>query len=120
MPRVATPNKHRIQRAFAPLVFRTHFQPERLLTRRLPWNISYPPHGDGKPADDVPLAAREGASANTTALTKIKRPPGEPGRKGGRGFSTKDMLNLSEEIYEELLVSLRYRYILFHQISPTS
>jgi hypothetical protein len=109
MPRVATP-KHRIQRAFVPLVFRTHFQPERCLTPPpLPWNITYPPHGDGKPADDAPATAIKGA--NNAPPIKIKRPPGEPGRKGCRGFVTKDVLNLPEEMYEELLVSFCYIFL---------
>jgi hypothetical protein len=108
MPRVATPN-HRAQRTFAPLVFRARFQPERLLTPPpLPWNISYPPHGEGKPADDTPLVTDESPSADKTPLIKIKRPPGEPGRKGERGFSTKDVLDLPEGVYEDLLVGQRY------------
>jgi hypothetical protein len=82
MPRIANAN-HRIQHAFVPLVFRTHFQPERLLTTPLPWNISYPPHGDGKPADDTPPAMDQGPSADKAPLTKIRRPLGEPGRNEG-------------------------------------
>jgi len=109
MPRVATP-KHHIQRAFVPLVFRTHFQPERCLTPPpLPWNITYPPHGDGKPADDAPATVIEGA--NNAPPIKIKRPPGEPGQKGCHGFVTKDVLNLPEEMYEELLVSFCYIFL---------
>lgn len=103
MPRVATPD-HRAQRTFAPLVFRARFQPERLLTPPpLPWNISYPPHGEGKPADDTPLVTDKSPSADKAPLIKIKRPPGEPGRKGERGFSTKDVLDLPEGMYEDLL-----------------
>ena len=78
MPRVANP-KHHIQRAFIPLIFRTHFQPEQLLTTSLPWNISYALHGDGKPADDMPPVMDQGLSAAKALLTKIKRPLGEPG-----------------------------------------
>ena len=107
MPRIANVNHH-IQRAFVPLVFRTHFQPEQLLTTQLPWNIyiSYPLHGDGKPADDSPPLMGQGPSADKAPLIKIRRPLGEPGRKEDRGFSTKDVLNLSEEMYEDLLVGL--------------
>ena len=105
MPRASTPS-HRVQRAFTPLVFRTRFQPERLLTPPpLPWDLSYPPH-DGKPADNIPVVVDNGPSAHNVQLTKIRRPPGEPGRKGERGFSTKDILNLPDGMYEDLLVSL--------------
>jgi len=116
MPCVSTP-KHRIHRAFAPLIFRAHFQPERLMSPPpLPWNMSYPPHGDGKPADDPPLVAGDASFANNAPLVKIKRLPGEPGRRGDRGFTMKDVLNLPEGIFEELLVSLRY--ISICHISP--
>jgi len=109
MPRVAIPNR-RIQRAFAPLVFRTHFQPKQCLTTPpLPWNITYPPHGDGKPTDNAPAAAIEGRpSVNNVPPIKIKRPQGEPGQKGCRGFVTKDVLDLPEGMYEDLLVSFYY------------
>ena len=105
MPCVANVNHH-IQCAFIPLVFRTYFQPEQLLTTQLPWNISYPVHGDGKPADDTPPPMGQGPSADKAPLIKIRRPLGEPGQKGDHGFSTKDVLNLSEEMYEDLLVGL--------------
>jgi hypothetical protein len=110
MPRVANP-KHRIQRAFVPLIFRTRFQPEQLLTTPLPWNISYPPHGDGKPADNTPPVTDRGLSAAQAPLTKIKRPLGEPGRKGERGFSTKDVVILPEGMYEDLVVRLLYFFL---------
>ena len=122
MPRITNTN-HRIQCAFVPLVFRTHFQPEWLLTTPLPWNISYPPHGDGKPADDTPPAMDQGPSANKVPLTKIRRPLGEPGRKGDCSFSTKDVLNLSEEMYEDLLVglcSISFQLYLIHLIGRSS
>jgi hypothetical protein len=108
MPRVETP-KHRIQRAFAPLPFRTFFKSERLLTPPpLPWHATFPPHADGKPAEDAPLV--EGSSTSKAPLIKMKRPPGEPGRKGERGFVVKSVLDLPEGVYEELLVSFRYTF----------
>jgi hypothetical protein len=108
MPRIATP-KNRTQRAFAPLLFRTRFQPERLLTPPpLPWHVTFPPHGDCIPADDVPPS--EATSSTKAPLIKMKRPAGEPGRKGERGFNLKSTLDLPEGMHEELLVSL-------HQIS---
>jgi hypothetical protein len=104
MPRIETP-KHRIQRAFPPLLFRTPFKLEPLLTPPLPWHITFSPHADGKPADDAPLVDG-GPSAIRTPLTKMKRPLGEPGRKGECGFVVKSSLDLPEGMYEELLVSL--------------
>jgi hypothetical protein len=102
MPRIATPN-NRIQHAFAPLVLRTCFQAERLITLPpLPWHVNFPPHVDGIPTDDPPPSERE---ANKAPLIKMKRPAGEPGRKGERGFNLKATLDLPEGIYDELLVS---------------
>jgi hypothetical protein len=102
MPRIATPN-NRVQRAFAPLVLRTCFQAERFITLpSLPWHVTFPPHVDGIPTDDPPPSERE---ANKAPLIKMKRPAGEPGRKGERGFNLKATLDLPEGIYDELLVS---------------
>lgn len=109
MPRIETP-KHRIQRAFPPLLFRTSFKREPLLIPPLPWHITFPPHADGKPADDAPLV-NAGPSAIKTPLTKMKRPLGEPGRKGERGFVVKSSLDLPEGMYEELLVRLLLCFI---------
>ena len=115
MPCIANP-KHHIQHAFIPLIFRTCFQPKQLLTTPLPWNISYPPHVDGKPADDMPPVTYQGLSAAKAPLTKIKRPLGEPGQKGEHGFSMKEVVILTEGMYEDLLVCLLC-FLLAH-ISP--
>jgi hypothetical protein len=111
MPRVETP-KHsvRVQRAYGPLLFRTRFQPERRLTPPpLPWGVTFPPHVDDQPADDAtddPLGEGGGASASQVTPVKMKKPNGEPGRSGDRGFNLKSALNLPGGVYEELLVSL--------------
>lgn len=104
MPRIETP-KYRIQRAFPPILFRSSFKAESLLTTPLPWHITFPPHADGIPGDDVPLVDG-GSSVGKPPLTKMKRPLGEPGRKGERGFVVKSSLDLPEGMYEELLVSV--------------
>jgi hypothetical protein len=110
MPRVETP-RHRVQRAFAPLLFRTRFQPERLLTPpSTPWLATFPPHVDGQPAEDIPDVESEG-SASKVAPVKMKRPNGEPGRSGERGFNLKSALMLPEELYEEVLVSFYYIFL---------
>jgi hypothetical protein len=106
MPPVRT-SKHRVQQAFAPLIFRAHFRPERPLTPPpLPWHASFPAHGDGKPAEDAPLAETVDSAASGVSVLKVKRPPGEPGRTGERGFCVKKSLDLPEGTYEDLLVSL--------------
>ena len=105
MPRVKS-TQNRIQRAFAPLLFSAHFQPERLRAPpTLPWHITFPPHVDGTPAEDAPLVEDRESRAKVP-LIKLKRPPGEPGRKGERGFNLKSTLQLPEGIYDDLLVSL--------------
>ena len=105
MPRVKS-TQNRIQRAFAPLLFSAHFQPERLCAPpTLPWHITFPPHVDGTLAEDAPLAEDRESRAKVP-LIKLKRPPGEPGRKGERGFNLKSTLQLPEGIYDDLLVSL--------------
>jgi len=110
MPRVETP-KHRVQRAFAPLLFRSHFQSERCLTHpALPWHATFPPHGDGIPVEDVPLSEQVSPASQVT-LSKKLRPPGEPGRKGERGFNLKLELDLPEVVYEEILVGL-FQYVI--------
>jgi hypothetical protein len=52
-----------------------------------------------------------GSSASKASLVKMKRPAGEPGRKGERGFVVKSTLDLPEGMYEELLVSFRYIFL---------
>ena len=105
MPRVKS-TQNRIQRAFAPLLFSAHFQPERLRAPpTLPWHITFPPHVDGTPAEDAPLAEDRESRAKVP-LIKLKRPSGEPGQKGERGFNLKSTLQLPEGIYDDLLVSL--------------
>jgi hypothetical protein len=107
MPRVESTTR-RVQHAFAPLLFRTRFQPEGLLTPPpLPWQTIFPPHVDGKPAEDTPLAENRDTVAKVP-LIKMKRPSGEPGRKGDRGFNLRSTLQLPEGTYEDLLVSLYY------------
>jgi hypothetical protein len=120
MPRVETTNHH-IQRAFSPLIFRTRFAPERLLTPPpLPWHASFPPHGDGKPAQDLPLVENALSTASSSPLLKRKRPAGEPGRTGGRGFNLKLALDLPEDVYETMLVGWRRTsLVLSHLLSFT-
>jgi hypothetical protein len=112
MPRVKSV-KHRVQRAFAPLLFRAIFQPERLLTPPpLPWLTTFPPHIDGHLPNNDPLPDSEGPSVRNTELVKMKKPNGEPGRSGERGFNLKSTLNLPGDMYEEVIVSLYYIFFL--------
>jgi hypothetical protein len=105
MPRIETP-KHRVQRAFAPFLFKTGFQPERLLTPPpLPWLATFPPHVDGQLSIDDPLPDSEGSAASKVVLVKMKKPNGEPGRSRVRGFNLKSTLDLPEGIYENVVVS---------------
>lgn len=110
MPRVQH-TKHRVQRAFAPLIFNMRFQPERLLTPPpLLWDITFPSHVDGTPAEDAPVLSA-GSPTDSAPSVKIKRPAGEPGRKGERGYNVKLTLDLPEGVYEDLLV--RYNAFFF-------
>jgi hypothetical protein len=104
MPRVETPkNSVRVQRAYVPLLFRTRFRPEQLLTPPpLPWRVTFPPHTDD-PADDDNDNVLGGSSASQV---KMKRPNGEPGRSGDRGFNLRSTLDLPGRMYEEMLVGL--------------
>jgi hypothetical protein len=105
MPRIETP-KHRVQRAFAPLLFKATFQPERRLTPPpLPWLATFPPHVDGQLPIDDPLPDSESSTASQVVLVKMKRPNGEPGRSEKRGFNLKSTLDLPKGIYEDVLVS---------------
>jgi hypothetical protein len=107
MPRVEHP-KHRVQRAFAPLLLRAPFQPERLLAHPpLPWLATFSPHIDGQLPNDDGFA--EGAST-TTATIKMKRPNGEPGRTGDCGFNLKSALNLPSGMYEEMIVRFLFHF----------
>ncbi|KIM80260.1 hypothetical protein PILCRDRAFT_9794 [Piloderma croceum F 1598] len=103
MPRIETP-KHRVQRAFAPFIFKAGFRPERLLTPPpLPWLATFPPHNDGQLPINDSLPNSEGSTASKVVLVKMKRPNGEPGRSGERGFNLKSTLNLPKGIYEDML-----------------
>ena len=105
MARVKTVQR-RVQRAFAPLILRATFLPERLHTPPpLPWLATFPPHVDGSLPNDNPLPDSEGSSVRKTVLVKMKRPNGEPGRSGDRGFNLKSTLDLPGGMYEEVLVS---------------
>jgi hypothetical protein len=115
MPRVETP-KHRVQRTFAPLLFRTYFRPEQPLTPPpLPWLATFSPHVDGQLLGDDPHPVTEGSSVSGVALVKMKRPSGEPGRNGSRGFNLRSALDLPGGMYEEVLVS----FVLYNFVTTT-
>ena len=109
MPRAQVVNT-RVQRAFAPLIVRAPFQPERVFPSTfvvvLPWRKTFLPHVGGLPDIDANLTPRSDSANDRLPTTKIKRPSGECGRNPstGRGFQLKETLQLSDGLYEEILV----------------
>lgn len=102
MPCVASSHR-RIQRTFAPLVFRSRVPPERVWSHSpLPWDVAYPPHVDGV----IHGASLEKQPATKTKATKKKKPYGEPNRNSPKGYWIKDELEISDELYKEIEVSV--------------
>ena len=107
MPRVPSP-KTAVQHAFSPLMFRAQFSSEVTLytthPSQLPWQITYPLHGEGTPADDINLAL--GGSVSQAPSAKMKHPMGEPGQAAPRSFPVKETLGLPNLMYDQMLVSI--------------
>lgn len=100
MPR-SSPPRGRVQRVFAPLVFRTRVTPEHVITHfPLPWDTTYPPHVNGI----VNYERHPVADPMARDKTKKSRPPREPNRNPPKGFDLKAELGLSGDLYKEIEV----------------
>ena len=108
MPRAQVVNT-RIQRAFAPLIVWAPFQPERVFPSTfvviLPWCKTFLPHV-GAYQTSTPIWHHIDTANDHLPTTKIKHPSGECGRNpsAGQGFQLKETLQLSDGLYEEILV----------------
>ena len=108
MPRFASP-KTSIHHAHSPLLFRAQFNPELIRhvvdLGKLPWRITYPPHGDGTPAKDTSSASQGSVSQSPTM--KMTCPKGEPGQRNSvGGWQLKESMGLLDMTYNEMLVSI--------------
>ena len=72
--------KTSIHHAYSPLLFRAQFNPELIHHAvdlgKLLWRMTYPPHGDGTPAEDTGSALQGSVSQSPTV--KMTHPKGEP------------------------------------------
>lgn len=114
MPRTPRTPKSlkRIKRHFHPLITRSAFSPERLLTPPpMVWNTSFPFKNRGD-IPVLPLGSPEPESDDHGQLEitpksaqKIKKPAGEPARPGRGGFVMKHALGLDDAGYTDLQVN---------------
>lgn len=106
MPRVDSPN-HRVQRAFAPLIFKSRLPPEHVLIHScLPWDLTFSPHVDLD--GDLPAVA-----GNQTTPVKKPRPAGQSGRLDPhKGFVLKAELGLPDSVYKQIHVSVCHSTLL--------
>lgn len=114
MPRVPT-NAHRILRHYSPLLYRTRFSPERLLTPPpLACRITFPlaeesilPPSESclSPAVDPVDSGGESDSEDIYAV-KIPKPRGEVSRPKRHGYRLRDVVQWDDKTYNRVQVCI--------------
>jgi hypothetical protein len=114
MPKVPI-STHRIQRHFSPLLYRTPFSPERLLTPPpLPYHVAFPlTEGPVPPPSEdchISLAAEHSRSScdsesEQSYPVKIPKPRGEVARPKRHGYRLRDVVKWDEKTYNRVQVS---------------
>jgi hypothetical protein len=113
MPKAST-NTHRIQRHFLPIIYRSRFSPERLLTpppnpfRTLysiePTPLTPPP----SPTDSLALTANTDTDEVGNEAPLIPKPPGEVARPGRNGYTLRAVVPWDDVTYHQVHVRLVY------------